>query len=140
MPIVIMGIFLYHTGMICIQLPSLVHRIGGEQVKQAKAMALELRCELKRIRRSRHWQLEGQSGSVMDLLIILRQSHAEPMAFLIKKIDESLIATQTKPESKVAILERLISNNPDITLTDLMLQTDCTMAEARHARFTSDSF
>ncbi|MGO2323987.1 ribosome recycling factor family protein [Vibrio casei] len=76
----------------------------------------------------------------MSLLVTLRQSDAEPMAFLIKKIDESLIATQTKPESKVAILERLISNNPDITLTDLMLQTDCTMAEARHARFTSDSF
>ncbi|MBD1572044.1 ribosome recycling factor [Vibrio sp. S17_S38] len=123
-----------------IPLPSLVHRIGGEQVKQAKEMALELRCELKRIRRSRNWQLEGELKSVMSLLVTLRQSHAEPMAFLIKKIDESLIATQTKPESKVAILERLIAVDPDITLAELMHQTDCTMAEARQARFTSDSF
>ncbi|WP_244913634.1 ribosome recycling factor family protein [Vibrio casei] len=139
-PIVIMSVFLYHTGMICIQLPSFIHRIGGEQAKHAKQLAIESGCKLNRIRRSRHWQLEGAIESVMSLLVTLRQSYAEPMAFLIKKIDESLIATQTKPESKVAILERLISNNPDITLTDLMLQTDCTMAEARHARFTSDSF
>lgn len=123
-----------------IPLPSFIHRIGGEQAKHAKQLAIESRCKLNRIRRSRHWQLEGDLESVMSLLVTLRQSYAEPMAFLIKKIDESLMSIQTEPESKTAILQRLIVVDPDITLAELMHQTDCTITEARQARFTSDSF
>ncbi|MEF1339629.1 ribosome recycling factor family protein, partial [Vibrio rotiferianus] len=46
---------------ITIPLPSLIHRIGGDNAKRAKAIAVEKKCELKRIRRSRNWQITGEA-------------------------------------------------------------------------------
>ena len=40
-----------------IPLPSLIHRIGSDHAKRAKAIAAEKKCEMKRIRRSRNWQI-----------------------------------------------------------------------------------
>ncbi|EKG2506605.1 ribosome recycling factor, partial [Vibrio vulnificus] len=45
--------------LVVIALPSLIHRIGGEMTKHLKSVAADHGCELKRVRRSRHWQISG---------------------------------------------------------------------------------
>ncbi|ELV8662002.1 ribosome recycling factor, partial [Vibrio vulnificus] len=47
--------------LVVIALPSLIHRIGGEMTKHLKSVAAEHGCELKRVRRSRHWQIFGEA-------------------------------------------------------------------------------
>lgn len=44
---------------ITISLPSLIHRIGRDAVKQAQGIAKQYDCELKRVRRSRNWCIVG---------------------------------------------------------------------------------
>jgi hypothetical protein len=50
--------------LVVISLPSLIHRIGGDNAKRAQAIAVEKKCELKRIRRSRNWQIAGEALDV----------------------------------------------------------------------------
>lgn len=53
---------------IAITLPSLIHRIGSDTVKRLKLQAQTFDCELKRIRRSRNWQLLGEAARCRNLL------------------------------------------------------------------------
>ncbi|GAB3522855.1 ribosome recycling factor family protein [Photobacterium alginatilyticum] len=121
-------------------LPSLIHRIGGENVKKAKRIALDYGCELKRIRRSRNWQLAGEQCALRKFSDGLSTSEPEAMQFLIRKIDERLVALNENSESREEQLKELVFKNPNITLAELMAMTNCSIAEARLARFTADLF
>ncbi len=55
---------------IAITLPSLIHRIGSDTVKRLKLQAQTFDCELKRIRRSRNWQLLGEAASMQNFVVI----------------------------------------------------------------------
>lgn len=124
---------------ISIPLPSLIHRIGRETVKRAQAIALQHSCELKRIRRSRNWSITGQAIAIQSCCSELKaQSDTAEFAFMIKKLESALLQHADKLEPLSAKLVRLINQNPAITLGELMQQTQCTLSEARLARFEVD--
>ncbi|MDO6765988.1 ribosome recycling factor family protein [Agarivorans sp. 1_MG-2023] len=121
-----------------IPLPSLIRRIGGNNAKLAKQLADANSCAIKRIRRSRNWQLIGSEQAAIKLLKSLRDLQDEGMRYLVTKLDEQLKAFQEQQEPKHERLLRLVSEKPNITLNELIERTDCTLAEARLARFESE--
>lgn len=132
---------------ITISLPSLVHRIGREAVKQAQAVAKQYQCELKRVRRSRNWGLSGEAIKIQSFSVHLKsvqlktaqlQREGGEFRYLIQKIETALLDHTDKLEPLEAKLARLINDTPNITLAELIHATDCTLAEARKARFNAD--
>lgn len=126
--------------VITIALPSLIHRIGGEQTKKARSLADEFNCKLSRVRRSRNWQISGLAPNQAAFCKHIKSQTPEPMAYLIRKLDEGLEKHKDKLEPEEARLKRIIEENPNITLNELMAQTNCSISEARKARFDSDVF
>ncbi|CAD6364961.1 ribosome recycling factor family protein [Shewanella putrefaciens] len=129
---------------ITILLPSLIHRIGREAVKQAQAIATQYDCELKRVRRSRNWCIVGAAIKIQSCSAHL-QAEQRLMAdgafrYLIQKLESALLQYADKLEPLDAKLIRLITDNPAITLGELMQLTQCTVTEARLARFQADSW
>lgn len=126
------------TEQIITHLPSLVRRLGGERVKKAKRIALENGGLLKRIRRSRNWHLICNLSSLQQITDALVESYPEEMGFLISKFKEQLAKCGPPPETTEEQLTRLIVANPNITLAELINITNCTISEARKARFALD--
>ncbi|WP_045458746.1 ribosome recycling factor family protein [Vibrio campbellii] len=124
---------------ITISLPSLIHRIGGDHAKRAKAIVAENKCELKRIRRSRNWQITGEALDLKAFLDRIKAEEAEPMRFMVNKMEAGLAKHRDKLEPLEAKLIRLIMENPNITLAELMSETNCTIAQARTARFEAET-
>ncbi|WP_076410463.1 ribosome recycling factor family protein [Shewanella sp. UCD-KL12] len=138
---------------ITISLPSLIHRIGREEVNQAKAIALQYQCELKRVRRSRNWGLTGEAINIQSFAASLRTKDAAGselktervknitgFSYLIKKIATALLGHADKLEPLEVKLVRLIAETPNITLAELVHITDCTLAQARTARSQDDAW
>lgn len=123
---------------ITISLPSLIHRIGGEQAKRAKAVAMEIGCELKRVRRSRNWQVSGEALDLKRFQEHIKAEESEELRFLINKLEVGLTAHQDKLEPLEAKLVRLVLQSPNVTLAELMAETNCTIAQARAARFEAE--
>ncbi|MGI2171976.1 ribosome recycling factor family protein [Shewanella sp. MF05960] len=123
---------------ITIRLPSLIHRIGSEKTKQAKAIALQYDCELKRVRRSRNWALIGEALKIQAFTIDLRALDDDGWRYLIQKITTALLEHADKLEPLDTKLTRLITETPGITLGELMQLTQCSIAEARIARFNAE--
>ncbi|MGR5209075.1 ribosome recycling factor family protein [Vibrio rotiferianus] len=126
--------------LVVISLPSLIHRIGGDNAKRAKAIAVEKKCELKRIRRSRNWQIAGEALDVKVFLDHIKAEEPEPMRFIINKLELGLAKHSDKLEPLEVKLIRLVLENPNITLAELMSQTNCNIAQARTARFDAEMF
>ncbi len=127
-----------NSTQLTISLPSLIHRIGGEQAKRAKAMAAEKGCELKRIRRSRNWQVCGEAMDLKRFLDCIQAEQSEGLQFIINKLGVGLAAHQDKLEPLEMKLVRLVLQNPNVTLAELMAETNCTIAQARTARFDAE--
>ncbi|WOT04466.1 ribosome recycling factor family protein [Shewanella youngdeokensis] len=130
---------------ICISLPSLIHRLGRSKVIKAQSIAKLHQCELKRVRRSRHWQLLGEALKVHAFCGQLKAAQLPEQDqvqyhYLIKKIETALLTHADKLEPLSAKLERLINQNPNITLAELIHLSDCTLAQARMARFNADNW
>lgn len=134
---------------ITISLPSLIHRIGREAVKQAQGVAKQHHCELKRVRRSRNWRLSGEATKIQSFTVHLKsaqlklaplQKNGDEFRYLIQKIETALLDHTDKLEPLEAKLARLINDNPNITLAEMIHTTDCTMVEARTARFNADAW
>lgn len=133
------------TDIVCIYLPSLIHRIGGGNVNKAKVIAQANQCQLKRIRRSRNWQISGTKKQIDSFVRLLADESYDDMFYLINKIKQSIKydSSDVSDHSNVndsgdadqANLVRLLSENPAMTLAELMLATNCTLSEARQARF-----
>ncbi|MXR69899.1 ribosome recycling factor [Shewanella sp. JBTF-M18] len=124
---------------IVIALPSLIHRIGREQVIQAQILAVEFGCSLKRVRRSRNWQLTGGAVDVQSFTLALKQRQPAMAPYLIGKLEAGLLPHADKLEPLSVKLVRMIHETPGITLGELMEQTQCSIIEARQARFDADS-
>ncbi|MGP8305797.1 ribosome recycling factor family protein [Vibrio sp. YIC-376] len=127
-----------NSNKLAISLPSLVHRIGGEHVKRAKVVAMEIGCELKRVRRSRNWLVTGDALDLKKFLDHIKAEEPEILNFVIKKMEAGLAAHQDKLEPLEAKLIRLVLANPNVTLAELMSETNCTIAQARTARFEAE--
>ena len=53
-------------------------------------------------------------------------------------MEVGLVAHQDKLEPLEAKLIRLVVENPNVTLAELMAETNCTIAQARTARFDAE--
>lgn len=126
--------------LITILLPSLIHRIGREAVKQAQLLATQQGCELKRVRRSRNWSVSGNALDVQALNKALAAAKVEAFRYLIQKLDSALLLHADKLEPLAAKLVRLINENPNVTLNELIELTQCSITEARLARFQADAW
>ncbi|EGR07338.1 hypothetical protein VCHE48_2867 [Vibrio cholerae HE48] len=125
---------------IAITLPSLIHRIGSDPVKRLKLQAQTFDCELKRIRRSRNWQLLGEAASMQKFVIQIKQTEYQVAEYLIRRVEAGLRLPSDKIEPIEVQLQRLVQQNPSITLAELMAATHCSLMQARAARFAEESF
>ena len=87
-------------------------------------------CSLKRIRRSKNWQLLGKQEQLIEISDKLRQKKT---LWIAEAIDKAL----PKPTFN---LELLIKANPSMTLNQLMSKTGCTTIEARSAIDAAEDF
>ncbi|MCU8166862.1 ribosome recycling factor family protein [Vibrio vulnificus] len=124
--------------LVVIALPSLVHRIGGELTKHLKSVAAEHGCELKRVRRSRHWQISGEALALQAFYDQVRRLEGDSASYLVKKMQLALASHSEKLEPLEDKLQRLVMENPAITLAELMSQTHCSLSQARSARFSAE--
>ncbi|HAS8360413.1 TPA: ribosome recycling factor [Vibrio vulnificus] len=124
--------------IIVIALPSLIHRIGGEVTKQLKSVAADHGCELKRVRRSRHWQISGEALALQAFYDQVRRLEEDSASYLVKKMQLALASHSEKLEPLEDKLQRLVMENPAITLAELMSQTHCSLSQARSARFSAE--
>lgn len=124
---------------IAITLPSLIHRIGSDTVKRLKLQAQTFDCELKRIRRSRNWQLLGEAASMQKFVIQIKQTEYQVAEYLIRRVEAGLRLPSDKIEPIEVQLQRLVQQNPSITLAELMAATHCSLMQARAARFAEES-
>ncbi|CAM2954867.1 ribosome recycling factor family protein [Vibrio rarus] len=122
---------------ITVALPSLLHRMPKTRVAIAKELAQQHTCQLKRVRRSRHWQLTGQA---LDIQNVYHQLILAPegLEFLIKKIQACLLLHQDKLHTPQQRLKQMLLAEPNMTLSQLMEMTQCSLVEARRARFDAD--
>ncbi|MCA4015882.1 ribosome recycling factor family protein [Vibrio vulnificus] len=124
--------------IIVIALPSLIHRIGGEVTKHLKSVAADHGCELKRVRRSRHWQISGEALALQAFYDQVRRLEENSASYLVKKMQLALASHSEKLEPLEDKLQRLVMENPAITLAELMSQTHCSLSQARSARFSAE--
>ncbi|WP_233423284.1 ribosome recycling factor family protein, partial [Vibrio metoecus] len=75
---------------VTVMLPSLIHRIGSDTIKRLKPQAQSLGCELKRIRRSRNWQLVGEAISVQHFVTQIKPTEYQDAEYLIRKLEMAL--------------------------------------------------
>lgn len=130
--------FSMKSNKLTISLPSLIHRIGGEHAKRAKMIAMEKKCELKRVRRSRNWMVTGDALDLNCFLEHIKSEEPEVLRFVINKMEVGLAAHQDKLEPLEAKLIRLVIENPNVTLAELMAETNCSISQARTARFDAE--
>ncbi|MDF2152947.1 ribosome recycling factor family protein [Vibrio sp. CAU 1672] len=123
---------------VTIPLPSLIHRIGGDHARRTKSIAAERGCELKRVRRSRHWQITGEALDLKAFVDHIKAEDSERVRFVINKIEAGLAMHSDKLEPLEEKLIRIVQQNPNITLAELMAETNCTLAQARVARFEAE--
>ncbi|EIX4872248.1 ribosome recycling factor family protein [Vibrio vulnificus] len=124
--------------LVVIALPSLIHRIGGEMTKHLKSVAAEHGCELKRVRRSRHWQISGEALALQAFYDQVRRLEEDSASYSVKKMQLALASHSEKLEPLEDKLQRLVMENPAITLAELMSQTHCSLSQARSARFSAE--
>jgi hypothetical protein len=93
---------------------------------------------LRRVRRSRNWQLIANQESLFEIKQTMESKHPDSMRYIVLKLDDKLREIGPPPKSLEEQLEQLIVDNPNITLAELMQNTDCSIAEARTARFLAD--
>lgn len=121
-----------------ISLPSLIHRIGSEATKRLRIVVKQHGCNLKRVRRSRNWQLIGQFDALKGLLNHLSQQSAE-FDFVLNKLNAHINQSVVSQEYTNERLIEILLADPTITLTDLMERTGCSLIEARFARSESEA-
>ncbi|WP_414819983.1 ribosome recycling factor family protein [Shewanella colwelliana] len=80
-------------------------------------------------------------GGAIDIQSFTKQLvNFERFSYLVQKVETALLQHTDKLESTDAKLIRLIHANPSITLAELMEHTQCTISEARLARFQTNSW
>ncbi|EGA68182.1 hypothetical protein VISI1226_15616 [Vibrio sinaloensis DSM 21326] len=107
--------------MLSVPLNSFVHRVNDKQ--QVLNLVAEHGCQLKRIRRSRHWMLSGDED---QLRLLSDQLDSVSQQWIIKAINLAL------PKLTIS-LQQVLTEQPNLTVTQLVSLTDCSMEEARRA-------
>ena len=92
------------------------------------------------MRRSRNWVVTGEAINIQSFKQQLKSQTSGEWHYLIKKLETALLNHADKLEPLPVKLARLISENTNITLAELMHLTDCTLSEARTARFDAETW
>ena len=99
-----------------------------------KATMIELAtqhgCSLKRIRRSKNWQLIGKQSQLIEISDKLQH---KKVLWIAEAINKAL----PKPAFNLALI---IKSNPALTVNQLMAETGCTLIEARSAIDNAEGF
>ncbi|KZN53004.1 ribosome recycling factor family protein [Pseudoalteromonas luteoviolacea] len=111
--------------MFDIQLNSFVRRVN--HASELKSIIKATGAQLNRKGRSRNWRLQG-NWSQCELIIQSIQQQDEPSWHWVLEVLNKL-----KPKPSIADLVDEINANPNITLQQLMIKTDCSLIEARKA-------
>lgn len=92
---------------------------------ELKAHIRTLGGELKRIGRSRNWQLKIQRQHIINIILLIEQTDEPSWQWLAK-----LLRQQNADLSHEEILA-IAKRNSGITINELIVKTECTIAEAR---------
>jgi len=111
--------------MIEIQLNSFVRRTQDH--KQLKALVLGTGALLKRKGRSRNWIIKADWSQISVIIIKVQLIEEPSWQWFINELQKH------KPQLSVDELVKLIKQEPLITLNQLIVKTDCTLAQAREA-------
>lgn len=106
-----------------ITLPSFIRRV--DKTNHLKNLFREQGCELKRIGRSRHWQLDASFAQIEATIKAIEASTEPSWQWLV---------THLSKQHKDLAFDMLLSiaeKKPAITVSELMQRTDCTIAQAR---------
>ena len=106
-----------------ITLPSFLRRVL--KAYALKALIREQGCEINRIGRSRNWQLKATFEQLEQTISLIERSEETSWQWL---------ATHLSKQRKNLSFDMLLTiaqNKPEITVSELMQRTDCTIAEAR---------
>ena len=106
-----------------INLPSFLRR-----VMKAYAIKAHIRSQggdLHRIGRSRNWQLKIERHKIIDVVQLIESAN-EPSWLWVSK----LLRQQNEHLSYEEIMD-IAKRNSGITINELVIKTDCTIAEAR---------
>ncbi len=106
-----------------ITLPSFLRRVLKGYL--LKALIRQQGCKLNRIGRSRNWQLKASFEQLELTISAIEESEEESWRWL---------ATHLSKQRKNLSFDMLLSiaqKKPGITISELILRTDCTIVEAR---------
>ncbi len=106
-----------------ITLPSLLRRVINSN--KLKTLVRTQGGELKRIGRSRNWQLKATFEQLEIIITAIEQSDESTWQWLAPHL-----AKQRKNLSFDMLLA-IATDKPNITVSELMMRTDCTIVEAR---------
>ncbi|WP_371373076.1 ribosome recycling factor family protein [Thalassotalea aquiviva] len=108
-----------------ILLPSFLRR--ALRAFELKALIRSSGCELSRIGRSRNWRLSATREQMSEIIEKIHQSDEASWQWLIPLLEKNKgNFTQTE-------LLNLVRRNPQISVNELVIMANCTIAEARKA-------
>jgi hypothetical protein len=106
-----------------VNLPSFLRRVLKAYALKANIRALG--CELSRIGRSRNWQLTANFEKIERVISMVEDSEEETWQW---------VALHLRKQHKNLSFDMLLAiaqKKPEITVSELMARTDCTIAQAR---------
>lgn len=106
-----------------ISLPSFIRRIKEASV--LKAQILSFGCKLQRKGRSRNWLLIGNFEQLENITSYINSSNETSWLWVATRI------SSLKKNLSFDELTEIAKKQPNITITQFIKQTDCTVAEAR---------
>lgn len=113
------------SGVCHILLPSFLRKaIRAFELKQ---LVRESGCELSRIGRSRNWRLSATREQMTYIIEHVQASQEETWQWLAKLLEQHR-GSFTQSE-----LINLVKRNPQISVNELIILANCTIAEARKA-------
>ncbi len=90
-----------------------------------KAYIKQLGCELSRVGRSRNWKLTANLSQIQAIVEFIELQDEQSWLWLAKRLKSEY--QHLNHAGLVAFAERMTN----ATITTLMTQTDCTLAQAR---------
>jgi len=106
-----------------ITLPSFIRRI--QKSNTLKTQIKSLGCELSRVGRSRNWKLCASQEQIIAIIGLVEASSEESWLWLAKYLRSQ---RQQLSHSDLINIAKL---KPDVSVSELMAKTDCTVAQAR---------
>jgi len=106
-----------------ITLPSFIRRI--QKSNTLKTQIKSLGCELSRVGRSRNWKLRASQEQIIAIIGLVEASSEESWLWLAKYLRSQ---RQQLSHSDLINIAKL---KPDVSVSELMAKTDCTVAQAR---------